>query len=94
MPAQPLHTQTVENLLFTAEELTKFAEEIRAVAERMKLLGITEMEVTHEDQRKKSVMYADNFAAAARNALRERLSPATKSTDPKRVRSGSAKPAK
>jgi hypothetical protein len=71
MPAQPLTTHTAESLLTTAEDLEKSVAELRQVAERMKLLEIPAMEITHNDQRTKSVTFADNFASAARQALRE-----------------------
>jgi hypothetical protein len=91
MPAKPTTAHTVDSLRQTAEELSAFAEAIRMVAERMHGAEIATLEITNNDQRVRSIEYADNFANAARKALREAVDLRLVSVPPvaarKRVRS-------
>lgn len=96
MPTKPTSTFTHESLAQTAEDLAKYAAEIRAVAERMKFLELDRLEITNNDQRARALEYADNFATAARKSLREaqdaRFVRAAKAEKPggKRVRKSAA----
>jgi acyl-CoA reductase-like NAD-dependent aldehyde dehydrogenase len=70
----PLHKpvkQSAAQLRHVAEEIARKAAELQALAIVMEESGFPELDVTNYDQLRRAQVYVDNYAHAAKSAIRQ-----------------------
>jgi hypothetical protein len=70
----PLHKpvkQSAEQLRSVADDIAKKAAELQGLAEAMKESGFDALEITNYDQLRRAQEYVDNYAHAAKSAIRK-----------------------
>jgi hypothetical protein len=87
----PLHRpvkQSADQLRRVADEIAKKAADLQAIAEAMKEADFRELEINNYDQLRRAQEYVDNYANAAKSAIRKAREARGDFATPKPAKSG------